>query len=152
MTRTAEHEFEQSVRSYELDPYDHLNNGVYVNWYEDARERFIRTKGRHWTWYPANLGLTFVVARIDCEFISPVQARERVLVRTRLARTGTSSVVFRQSIRSLGGPLRSRARVVMAFADDTGRAAPIPDDFHTCFAVSQAGDVWTDDEGGERHG
>lgn len=151
MTKTASHSYELTVRSYELDPYDHLNNGAYINFYEDAREQFIRTRGRTWMWYPQNLSLHFVVVNIDCDFMSPALAAERLKLTTRLARVGNKSVAFRQIIRRADdGLVRSRARVVMAFSGDEGRAVPIPEDFTDLFEVSDEGDLWTADEGGER--
>lgn len=148
--KTATHSYEITVRSYELDPYDHLNNGAYVNFYEDAREQFIRTRERTWMWYPNNLGVHFVVVNIHCDFVSPALAAERLRLTTRLARIGDRSVAFRQLIRRAhDGRLRSRARVVMAFSRD-GVAAPIPDDFTDRFEVSSDGDAWTAEEGGER--
>lgn len=149
--KTSSHEYELSVRSYELDPYDHLNNGAYVNFYEDAREQFIRTRERTWMWYPRHLELHFVVVNIDCDFISPALAAERLALTTRLARIGNRSIAFRQVIRRAADRLvRSRARVVMAFSDESGRAVPIPDDFTGLFEVAPDGDRWTADEGGER--
>ena len=32
------------ARSYELDPYGHLNNAVYVNWLEHGRLAFLRAR------------------------------------------------------------------------------------------------------------
>ena len=142
---------EHRVRSYELDPYRHVNNGAYINWLEEGRERFLRRQGRHYSWYPDELGLWFVVVKIDCDYLSSAVADEELEIVTRLARTGRSSVVFRQTIRRRhDGLVRSRARVVMAFAATEGGSVAIPDDFHERFEVSAEGDGWTEDEGGER--
>ncbi|MCA9322017.1 MAG: acyl-CoA thioesterase [Planctomycetes bacterium] len=149
MTKTQQHESRFRVRSYELDPYDHLNNGAYINWYEDARELFLREQERTWMWYPDELGTHFVVVNIACDYRAPAFAGESLVLRTRLAKIGTRSVVFRQSLRRDDGKVLCRARVVMCFAQDNV-SVEVPNDFREHFAASPEGDVWTADEGGER--
>ena len=149
--KTSTNIYEQRVRSYELDPYNHLNNGAYVNWLEDGREAFLRCQDRSYKSYPKHHQAWFVVVNLDIDFISSVLAGESVSLTTRLAKTGRSSVVFRQVIRRAKDDLlRCRARVVMCFMDQDGRSIPIPKDFFDCFEVGPEGDRWTTDEGGER--
>lgn len=142
-TNTHSHD----VRSYELDSYKHVNNGSYLAWYEDGRERFLRTEGRDYSYFPDKLGLYILVVNINCDFLNAAVSGDVVEVTTRLASTGRSSVVFRQSIRRASdGLLCSRARVVMVFADGKNNSAPIPDDFLVSHAVNENGDEWTDEE------
>ena len=138
------------VRSYELDPYSHLNNGVYVNWFEDARELFLRRQGRDWNYWPERMGLWFVVARIDCEYLDAALAAEELQMSTRLARIGNRSVRFRQVLLRPGTdrPI-ARAAVTMCFSRE-GRAVDIPTDFTDLFEVAAPGDVWAVDEGADR--
>ncbi len=138
------------ARSYELDRYLHLNNGAYVNWFEDAREGFLRVEDRDYDWYPEHCKAWFVVVKLDCDFVSAALAHEEVEISTRLVHIGRSSVVFRQAIRRLDdGRLRARARVVMCFADLNDRSTPVPEDFRARFSVAPEGDRWLDDEGGD---
>ncbi len=141
----------QNVRSYELDPYKHVNNGAYVNWFENGRELFLRAEDRDYYFYPAAEDAWFVVVNINCDFTSAALAGEQVEVSTRLAKIGRSSVVFRQTIRRAeDGLLRARARVVMCFADSHDQAKPVPEDFRSRYSPAPEGDRWTAEEGGER--
>ena len=53
------------VRSYELDPYKHANNGAYINWLEDGREQFLRAQQRDYNFYPETLSTWFVVVKVS---------------------------------------------------------------------------------------
>ncbi len=137
------------VRSYELDPYDHVNNGAYLSWFEDEREHFLRASGRDYKWYPRAMDLWFVVAHLACDYLEAAVAGDQLRLTTRLTRMGRSSVVFRQCAfhGTTGRPL-ARAKVVMCFSRD-GASAPIPEDFRERFTVDPGGDLWLAIEGGE---
>ncbi|HGY92287.1 MAG TPA: acyl-CoA thioesterase [Planctomycetes bacterium] len=138
------------VRSYELDLYDHVNNGAYLSWFEDEREHFLRAGGRDYKWYPRTMDLWFVVAHLACDYLEAAIAGDILRVTTRLTRIGTSSVVFRQcAFHAASDRPRARAKVVMCFSRD-GASVPIPKDFLERFAVDPGGDVWLPSEGGER--
>ncbi len=148
-THTVRHS--QNVRSYELDPYRHVNNGAYINWFENGRELFLRAEGRDYYYYPEELDAWFVVVNIQCDFLSAALAGEALEITTRLARLGRSSVQFRQCVRRAGdGVVRARARVVMCFANSQDESIPIPEDFRLRYTCSPEGDAWTKAEGGER--
>lgn len=141
----------QSVRSYELDPYKHVNNGAYINWFENGREMFLRAEGRDYYSYPSEFDAWFVVVNINCDFMSSALPGEEVEIITRLAKIGNSSVTFRQSIRRTSDQkIRARARVVMCFADSNDESMPVPEDFRQRYTPSNQGDTWTTEEGGER--
>ena len=141
----------QYVRSYELDPYKHVNNGAYINWFENGREQFLRAEGRDYYYYPNELDAWFVVVNINSDFMSPAMDGEEVEIKTRLAKIGNTSVVFRQTVRRKSdGMIRARARVVMCFADSNDQSMRVPEDFRERYAPSAAGDSWMADEGGER--
>jgi YbgC/YbaW family acyl-CoA thioester hydrolase len=130
-----------AVRSYELDSYGHLNHGVYVAWFEEAREAFLRRGGFDYGRFPRDLGLWFVVARIEVDFRRSLNGGETARLRTRLAKIGDRSVVFRQALfRSADDALSAEARVVMCFSKD-GAAAAVPDAFRAAFATHALGDV-----------
>jgi len=137
------------VRSYELDPYNHLNHGVYVNWFEDARERFLRLEGRTWNWYPENEDLWFVVVNVDCDFVFPAVGGDELTLRTRLGKLGNRSLSFRQSLIRGDGQVLGRAKVTMCFTKN-GKAKALSKDFLSHFHVSPEGDQWSEDEGGDR--
>src|SRR6187401_1964970 len=96
------------ARSYEIDSYRHLNNGVYLAWFEHARLQYLQSLG----------------------FSYDLFADRRQWIVMAL---GRSSVRFRQQMRRLqegrpADPPACEAQTVMVFSAD-GRSIPIPDDF-----------------------
>ncbi|MEE9394297.1 MAG: acyl-CoA thioesterase [Planctomycetota bacterium] len=148
---TSADEFDLPVRSYEIDAYRHVNNGAYLSWFEDARERFLRAEGRDYMFYPEHDQAWIMVVKLDVDFLAAARAGQTLHCRTRLVKLGRSSVVFRQSLRDLEtAKVFCRARVIMAFGDGAESSVAIPDDFREHYDVDAGGDLWQKDEGGER--
>jgi YbgC/YbaW family acyl-CoA thioester hydrolase len=142
---------EIDVRSYELDSYAHVNNGAYIGWFENGRERVLRRAGHDYAFYPQKCDAHFVVVHIDCDFKSAAHAGDRIRVVSRIAKIGRTSVTFRQTAIAVAtSVVHARARTVMAFSGPDQKSTPVPTPFLENFAVSAEGDLWTDIEGGER--
>ena len=56
-----------TVRSYEIDSYAHLNNGVYVSWFEQGRLDYLRSLGFSYDGF-AEREQWFVVGRTEVVF------------------------------------------------------------------------------------
>jgi acyl-CoA thioester hydrolase len=132
--------FRLTVRSHELDSYSHVNNAVYQEWFEEGRESLLRAGGRDYDWYPANLGLHFVVVRTEIDFRLGARRQTVADVHTRLAKIGDRSVTFRQAAVRDDGALLAEARTVMVFTKDA-RSVPVPDDFRARFRPVPEGDT-----------
>jgi acyl-CoA thioester hydrolase len=132
--------FRLVVRSHELDSYSHVNNAVYQQWFEEGREALLRAGGRDYDWYPAHLGLHFVVVRTELDFRLGARRQTVLDVHTRLARIGDRSVTFRQAAVRDDGALLAEARTVMVFTKDA-RSVAVPDDFRSLYAPVPEGDV-----------
>ena len=121
-----------TVRSYEVDSYAHLNNGVYVSWLEQARLDFLQSLGFSYDGF-AERQQWFVVARIEVDFRAPLRTGDAVDVITRVTELGRSSVRFAQTMQRpegrRGSPLLvCEASTLMVFSGADGRSIPIPDD------------------------
>ena len=116
-----------TVRSYEVDSYAHLNNGVYLSWFEQGRLDWLQSKGFSYDGF-AERREWFVVARTEVDFRRALVTGDEVVMTTRLEGLGRSSVRFRQVMTAADGETACEAFTVMAFTDNT-RAIPIPDDF-----------------------
>jgi acyl-CoA thioester hydrolase len=119
-------------RSYELDSYRHLNNGVYLGWFEQGRLDWLRSLGFSYDGF-ADRQQWIVVARTEVDFRSAVNLDDEIELSTELVALGKSSVRFRQQMRRLreGRPEAApacEALTVMVFSAD-GHSIPIPDDF-----------------------
>lgn len=136
-----------AVRSYEVDSYSHLNNGVYLGWFEQGRLDWLLSHGFSYDGFAARREW-MVVARTEVDFRAPLVATDRARMTTEVAALGRSSVRFRQRLqRWEGGPLRlephrlasgekppegrlcAEALTIMVFSGEMGRSIPIPADF-----------------------
>ncbi len=113
-------------RSYELDSYRHVNNGVYVSWFEQARLEWLVALGFSYDGF-ADRGQWMVVARTEVDFRRPLHLGDEVEIETSVAALGRSSVRFRQVMRR-GREVVCEATTVMAFSGADGASIPIPDD------------------------
>jgi len=130
------------VRSYETDPYAHLNNGVYLSWFEQGRLDWLQSLGFSYAAF-AERRQWLVVARTEVDFRAPLRIDDRVALTTRVEEVGRSSLRFRQVMRRLPptsrpgsdlpdildaepeGEVAAEALTVMVFTAD-GRAVPVP--------------------------
>ncbi len=117
---------EVEARSYELDPYGHLNNAVYVNWLEHGRLCFLRDRGHTYTSVPETFGVHVVVVRQDLQYKAQVRLGDRLSVTSRIARLGRTSFTFSQEIAFPDGRVASSGEVTMACVGKDGAAAEVP--------------------------
>jgi acyl-CoA thioester hydrolase len=117
---------EVEARSYELDPYGHLNNAVYVNWLEHGRLVYLRDRGHSYTSVPESFGVHVVVVRQDLQYKAQVRLGDRLAVTSRVTRLGRTSFTFFQEITYPDGRLAASGEVTMVCVGKDGAAAPIP--------------------------
>lgn len=132
-------------RSYELDSYRHLNNGVYVGWFEQGRLEYLQSLDFSYDGF-ADRRQWIVVARTEVDFRRPLHLGDAVALETRVVAFGRSSVRFSQRMLATppattaaaaaapGGAtptaaLAAEALTVMVFSGPDGRSIPVPDDF-----------------------
>lgn len=102
------------MRFRDLDAMGHVNNAVYLTYFEQARLAF---------WLalhpsispgeaidPSRIG--FVVAHAECDYASPVRLGERLLVGCRAGDFGTSSFAFDYRVVAAGGSVDAEMRLV----------------------------------------
>ena len=130
-----------SVRSYELDSYRHLNNGVYVSWLEQGRLLYLQSLGFSYDGF-ADRREWIVVARTEVDFRLALVLGDEVELETWVCGLGRSSLRFRHAMRRLDagrpGALACEALTVMVFSGEGGRSIPIPGDFRA--AVGETGE------------
>ncbi|MEE8106441.1 MAG: thioesterase family protein [Planctomycetota bacterium] len=114
------------ARSYEIDPYGHLNNAVYANWLEHARLCFLSARGLTYLNIPERYGVWIVVVRTEINYRAQVRLGDRLDVRTSLAAFGNSSFRFAQVIDFENGPCAADAEVTMVCIDKEGNSAQMP--------------------------
>jgi acyl-CoA thioester hydrolase len=126
------------IRWRDLDAYGHVNNAVYLNYLEEARDAWVEeTLGRAGdTW-------DFVLARVAIDFRQELTQDDReVLVRCRLGSLGRSSVRTVEEIVKLDGTVSAVAESVIVPRDPaTGRSRPLSDEERAALEAGLAADA-----------
>jgi len=117
-----------AVRSYEIDSYGHLNNGVYIAWLEEGRHDYLVSLGFSYDGF-AERHQWIVVARTEVDFKAPLHMGESVELVSRIDHLGRTSCRFVQVMHRAGKPedVVCRGTTIMVFSGDEG-PVPIPDD------------------------
>lgn len=111
------------IRWRDMDAYGHVNNAVYLNYLEEARDAWVqRVLGpvADDVWH-------FVLARVAIDYRSELTQSDReVVVRCGLESIGRSSIRTREEVRKLDGTLSAEAASVIVPRDPTsGRSRPL---------------------------
>ena len=112
------------IRWRDIDAYGHVNNAVYLNYLEEARD----------AWVQEVLGQVadtwdFVLARVAIDFRNELKQDDgAVLVRCSLESLGRSSVRTREEVLKLDGSISAEAASVIVARDPgTGRSRALAD-------------------------
>jgi acyl-CoA thioester hydrolase len=110
------------IRWRDVDAYGHVNNAVFLNYLEEARDRLVESLFGAQAW-------DFVIARVAIDFRSELQQTDReVLVRCGVTGFGTSSVRTRELVHAADGRLSAEAESVIVARDpEVGRSRPLTD-------------------------
>ncbi len=110
-------EVQITIRWNDMDAYGHVNNGVYLNYLEEARDRLAgELFGESESW-------DFVLAHVGIDFRQQLtQADGTITVRSDVSGCGTSSVRTREWIFRSDGTLAAQAEsvIVPRNAEGTG--------------------------------
>ncbi len=110
------------IRWRDLDAYGHVNNAVYLNYLEEARDEWLTI-----TLPQGSSAWDFVLARVAIDFRRELrEADEHVVASCRLVRFGRSSITTREEVQTVDGELSAEAESVMVARDvETGRSRPL---------------------------
>ncbi len=118
------HEVRITIRWRDIDAYGHVNNAVYLNYLEEARDRLVEDLfGSHDAW-------DFVLVHVGIDFRNELkQSDGEVIVGCTVASLGRASVRTREQIRKLDGTLAAEAESVVVPLDrDKNKARPLTDE------------------------
>lgn len=98
----------------------------YLKFFERARTEWLRSVGCEQQRMADELGLRFVITRVECDFRQPARLDDQIELDVRVARAGNASVVFEQTARR-GTEVLATARVrAGCLESDHFRPAPLP--------------------------
>ena len=111
----------------EMDALGHVNNVRYIAWAETARIALFRQLGM--ATLPGD-PVGPILARIECDYLEPVEYPARITVGIRAERVGNSSITLEHEVWHAGAPDRVVARgraVVVLINYATQEKIPVPD-------------------------
>lgn len=124
---------EVQVRFRDLDPLNHVNNAVYLTYFETARIAYWMAL----TGASELRDLRQIVAEVTCTYRSPATLNERLDVWVAATRLGRTSFDYAYRIEEqTGGRLIATGRSVQVMYDyAAGHPFPIPDDLRARIAA-----------------
>jgi acyl-CoA thioester hydrolase len=112
------------IRWRDVDAYGHVNNAVYLNYLEEARDAWVTE-----VLGPVTETWDFVLARVAIDYERELRQDDgAVIVRCALEGIGRSSVRTREEVVTLDGTVSARATSVLVPRDPAaGRSRPLTD-------------------------
>lgn len=122
------------------DSFGHVNNVVYIRWLETARIAYMEQCGLQQWLRRGSIGP--ILASIHCDYRRPIHYPDTVLLGSRLAKLGNSSitiahVVYSQQQAAVAAEGQS---VVVFFNYDENRAIPLPPELRQSIERLEAGE------------
>ena len=111
------------IRWRDVDAYGHVNNAVFLNYLEEARDRLVESIFGERAW-------DFVIARVAIDYRSELNQTDReVFVRCRVTGFGASSVRTAEQVLAADGRLSAESESVIVARDPgAGRSRPLTEE------------------------
>jgi len=120
------------VRGYECDAYGHVNNAVYLNYLETARDQLLTDLGLDYQTLVGSGGGIWV-AEAHLKYVSPAVHAEELTIQSVQDESGAVSAVLLQTILGPEGRKVLEARMKLVWVSG-GRPSRIPAEWKTTFA------------------
>lgn len=114
------------VRFHELDPYGHVNHGVYLNWFETARIEALEALGFGLGRLQGE-GVHLVVTEAALRFLRPAVAGDEVVVESEIRDLRRATCWWHQRV-VRGGEVLAEVDVRSGTVDPAGRPVAAPAD------------------------
>ena len=112
------------VRWRDLDAFNHVNNGTYLSYLEEARIRWFAQVGEPWV----TEEFAPVIASSTLNYREPVNYPATLEVELFSERIGSTSVVVGHRIKGADGRIHCDGNVAVVWIDlKTGRPRPLPE-------------------------
>lgn len=119
------------IKGYHCDAYGHVNNARYLEFFEDCRWQYLQPALENGTF--AELGLLFVVVRIDISYKLPLVPLDKVDVTVQAVQYSGMSITFRQSILRNDEVCTEADVKFVLLHKDNQKPVPITDKLKTIF-------------------
>ena len=125
MEGTGRHELTLRVRYSETDAMGYLHHSKYAIYFEEGRTELFRASGGNYR-RMEELGLFFVVSRLDIRFRKPARYDDLLTLVTTLEKTGAVKLEHRYELKR-GEELLAEATSTLACVNGEGKVTPIPE-------------------------
>jgi acyl-CoA thioester hydrolase len=127
--------FTERVRSFHLDVYGHVNNAVFMQWFEHGRSQLLQDKGFTYTSIVDRWGVRLVTVATTINFRAQLHLDDQLEIATRVKRYGRSSVTYEQTI-TRDTTLAADGETTICFTDPAMKGSvPIPPEFLALYAA-----------------
>ena len=125
------------VRSYELDSFGHVNNAIFLNYLEYAREEFLQQKGLSFKSFNGWQAFPYVI-KINIEYKSAAKSGDLLEIRGTIPQWTRTSFTMRKEIFNLSNNrIAAKAEVVLVFVNEKERPVAIPPVFREKFNLTE---------------
>jgi acyl-CoA thioester hydrolase len=115
---------EIQVRYADIDSYGHVNNAVFLSYFELGRVNFLRKRISS----ESIENLSIVVARAEIDYLSEIKLGDPLFCETWISSLGRTSLVFDAVLRKDDG-LAAKAKITMVHVDKKGHPKSLPEFF-----------------------
>lgn len=117
----------QPVQWGDQDAFQHVNNTIYLRWFESARIVYFGLIGLSELYAGERIGP--IMAAISCNYRKPVVFPDTVQVGARIEKLGRTSLVMTHAVVSLkqGAVVADGGSTIVLIDYATGKPTPLPD-------------------------
>ena len=119
----------QEVAWGEMDALGHVNNIIYLRWFENARFHYFERVGINASHHCAGIGP--ILARSDCSYLGKVEFPDTIWISTRVTRIGNSSFEMENRVYSMAlGRLCAQGGATLVMVDyaNGGKSTRVSED------------------------
>ena len=132
-----------SVRGYELDSYGHVNNSVYLNYFEHARWKMFRDLELNHLVHESHI--LIVVTDVHIRYMREAKLYDEIEIQTRAACEGPYLIFKQKLFNRESGLALARAETKTVFLGADRKPADIPEEFRKIFSsINQVENEWSD--------
>jgi acyl-CoA thioester hydrolase len=127
--------FEVQVRFADIDMMGHVNNAVYLSYFEMTRVHYLeKLLGSKWD-YNKN---GFLLARNEIDYIKPIFLHDAPLIELKAKNLGNKSFTFTYTVSVLGEVRTKGLSVLVCYNSSQNKTIPIPPSMREAFERLQA--------------
>ena len=120
----------ERVRFRDVDALGHVNNAVYLTYFEEARAAWLLELG-----LAEGHDFPIIIARAEIYFRSPARFGEEIEIGVRAGRFGTKSFDLEYELKADGRPIAEGKTTCVAYDYERGETVAVPDDWRRALAA-----------------